>query len=102
VKGTIFSEHFITVHQRKRKIVDNEPLIFGFCVLELSKNVMYNFHYNVMKQKYEDKIKRSCGDTDSFIHKIQTEEFYEDMKSMEKYYNCSDYSEEHFLFSTKN
>jgi len=35
----------------------------GFAVLYISKIMMYDYHYNVMKKHYEDKIKLMYTDT---------------------------------------
>ena len=54
---------------------------------------MYDFHYNVMKPKYNENVTLMCMDTDSFIHNIETDGFYKDMKAMIDYFEASDYKE---------
>ena len=39
----------------KVKIVMNKPVYLGQAILDLSKIVMYEFHYDYMKRKYGDK-----------------------------------------------
>ena len=36
----------------KIKVVMNKPVYLGQAILDLSKIVMYEFHYDYMKQKY--------------------------------------------------
>ena len=49
---TIFHEHFVAVERMKSELVLNRPIYIGLCVLDLSKVLMYNFHYNYVKEKY--------------------------------------------------
>ena len=50
-KCTIFSENLIAVHMKKTKIIFNKPIYTGMSVLDLSKTLMFDFHYNYMKKK---------------------------------------------------
>ena len=64
----------------KIKVVMNKPVYLGQAILDLSKIVMYEFHYDYMKQKYSDnKLKLCYMDTDSLIYEIKTDDFYKDI-----------------------
>ena len=52
VSCTIFYENFIAVHMRKTKLYFNKPVYLGMRILDLSKSLMYDFHYNYIKTKY--------------------------------------------------
>ncbi|XP_023211794.1 uncharacterized protein LOC111614664 [Centruroides sculpturatus] len=76
------------------KTMENmRELISGMSILDLSKHLMYDFHYNVMKHKYRDNIKLLYQDTDSYIYDIKTDDIYQDMKGMIDYFDTSDYPE---------
>ena len=72
----ISSEDVVAIHMKKTRLVFNKPVYLGMCILDLSKTLMYDFHYNYIKQKYGDKAKLLFTDTDSLMYEIQTEDFY--------------------------
>ncbi|XP_050065801.1 uncharacterized protein LOC126554820 [Aphis gossypii] len=48
----------------ENKIIDFcKPIYIGFAVLEISKYLMYDYHYNVMQKYYDDKIELMYTDT---------------------------------------
>ena len=51
------------------------------CILDLSKTLMYDFHYNHIKQKYGDKGTLLFTGTDSLMYEIKTEDFYKDISA---------------------
>ena len=58
----------------------NKPVYLGQAILDLSKIVMYEFHYDYMVPKYGlDKLKLCYMDTDSLVYNIKTEDFYADI-----------------------
>ena len=92
----IFSEELVAIHMKKTRLVFNKPVYLGMCILDLSKTLMYNFHYNYIKQKYGDKAKLLFTDTDSLMYEIQTEDFYVDISADVKHrFDISNYSDNH-------
>ena len=62
----------------KIKVVMKKLVYLGQVILDLSKIVMYEFHYDYMAPKFKD-LKLCYMDTDSLIHNIKTEDFYADI-----------------------
>ena len=62
------------------------------CILELSKVLMYEFHYDYIKNKYDSKSKLLFTDTDSSMYE-KTDDVYKDFSSEEKrLFDISNYS----------
>ena len=77
--GHPFSKHLFAAKMGKREITMNKPVYLGQAILDVSKMLMYEFHYNYMRPKYGSKVKLCYMDTDSFVYEIETEDFYRDI-----------------------
>ena len=92
----IFNENLVSVHMKKTSLTMNKPVYLGMCILDLSKTLMYDFHYNYIKPKYGDKAKLLFTDTDSLLYEIQTEDFYKDISGdVKDRFDTSNYPENH-------
>lgn len=99
---TIYEENLAAVHFSKEFVVMNKPIFVGQAVLDLSKVIMYKFYYSVMKRIYGNKLTLLYMDTDSFIMKIICNDFYRDMTKLLKYFDTSNYPQNHPCFSMQN
>ena len=92
----IFSESLIAIHMKKTSLTFDKPVYLGLCILDLSKTVMYDFHYNYIKTKYESKVNLLYTDTDSLIYEIETDDFYKDIsEDVKDRFDTSNYSKTH-------
>ena len=77
----LISEYLSIIEMKKTKIKMSKPIYLGLSIIEISKTLMYEFWYDYMKPKYDNKVKLCYTDTDSFIINIKTNDFYEDIAS---------------------
>ena len=91
--GTLLGPDLVSCEMGKVKVKMNKPVYLGQAILDLSKIIMYEFHYDYMKQKYgEHDLKLCYMDTDSLVYKIRTEDFYADIaEDVESRFNTSGY-----------
>ena len=54
VSSKIFNENLMAVHKVKETLTLNMLAYVGMCILDLSKTLMYNFHYTYIKKKYNN------------------------------------------------
>ena len=81
---------------KETKLYFNKPVYRGMSILDLSKFLMYDFHYNYIKTKYSDKAKLLFTDTDSLAYDIRTKDFYKDINpDIEKRFDTSPYPTNH-------
>ena len=97
----IFDHNLAALHMHKSKLLLNRPAYVGMCILDLSKLVMYDFYYDVLKKKYGDTCKLLYTDTDSLLLEIFTDDVYKDMEEQSEFYDTVNYPKDHFLYSVK-
>ena len=98
-----FSKNLLAIEMKKTKVKMNYPVYFGMSILDISKTLMYEFWYDYVKPKYEDKAKLCYMDTDSFVIHIKTEDFHEDIANdVEEWFDTSNYDNNRPLPIGKN
>ena len=65
VSFKIFNKNLVAVHKIKEALTLNRLAYVGMCILDLSKTLMYDFHYYYIQKKYGDRAKLLFIDTDS-------------------------------------
>ena len=93
VSSKIFNENLMAVHKVKETLTLNRPAYVGMCILDLSKMLMYDLHYNYIKKKYNNGARLSFTDTDSLTYEIEAEDVYNDFWNDKDMFNNSDYPE---------
>ena len=96
--GVLFGEKLMGCEMGKIEVVMNKLVYLSQAILDLSKIVMYEFHYDYMVPKYGlEKLKLCYMDTDSLVYDIKTEDFYEGIANdVETRFDTSGYSKTDF------
>ena len=88
------SKDLMIIEMRKVEVKMNKPIYLGQAILDISKTLMYEFWYDYIKPKYEEKARLCYMDTDSFVIHIKTEDFYKDIAvDVKRWFDTSNYDE---------
>ena len=98
----IFCENLAAICMKKTKLYLNRPIYVGFTIIDLSKVLMYDFHYNYMVSKYGPQAKLLFTDTDSLCYDVKTDDLFHDFLQDLAYFDKSEYPRDHFLYSVGN
>ena len=102
VSCKIFHENLVAVHMKKNFLLLDKPSYVGMCILDLSKVLMYDFHYNFIKAKYGERARLLFTDTDSLCYHIITDDVYEDLYNHKDMFDNSDYSKSSKFYFDEN
>ena len=102
VNSKIFTEDLVAVHKIKETLKLDRPAYVGMCILDLSKTLMYDFHYNYIKKRYNNKAKLLFTDTDSLCYEIETQDIYEELWQDRNLFDNSDYPKDSKFFDSTN
>ena len=80
------------IHEIIPILMLNKPICLGFIVLELSKWLMYYFHYNFIKKNFDAKL--LFTDTDSLTYEIKSEDDYEEFFKRKHLLHLNNFSED--------
>lgn len=88
---SIFSKDLVAIELKKTQVIINKPIYIGLCVLDLSKILLYDFHYQYMQKKFAKNCKLLYTDTDSLIYEIICNDIYDHIKEDLSRFDTSDY-----------
>ena len=100
-QSIIINENVEVIKSKRAKVELKKPIYCGFATLKLSKLLMNEFHYNIIKKQYGEREKLLFTDTDSLCYEIEAEDVY-DMYKNKALYDFSDYSENHEYYTKNN
>jgi hypothetical protein len=75
----IINEDMILVDRKKKQVLLNKPIYVGFTVSDVSKLLIFDYHYNVMVKRYGSNARLLFSDTDWLCYHLFTDDVYRDM-----------------------
>ena len=96
ISAKVFDKNYAAIHEIKLVWTLNKPIHVRFTVLELSKWLMYDFHYNLIKKNFDAEL--LFTDTDSLTHEIKLEDVYEDSFKLKHLLDLSSYPKDSKFF----
>ena len=86
------SKDLLIMELKKHELYMNKPIYLRQAILDISKTLMYEFWYDYIKPKYANNVELCYMDTDSFVMKIKTDDFYKDVSNdVEKWFDTSNF-----------
>ena len=87
VSHKIFDNNLVVIRQSKVALKLNKPAYTGMRILESSKILIYEFHYDYIKNKFDNISKLLFTDIGSLMYKIKTEDVNKDFSSDKKMFD---------------
>ena len=85
----VFDKNYAAIYEIKPVLTLNKLIYVGFTVLELSKCLIYEFHYNFIKVDFDAEL--LFTDTDSLTYEIKSEDVYEEFHKHKHLFDFSNY-----------
>ena len=102
-KFTIFNDNLVGVHLCKQEVILNKPIFIGQTVLDQSKYLMYDFHYNFILEKFKrQNVDLLFTDTDSLCYHFKNEDPFKIINENKNLFDLSEYPENNKLFDSTN
>ena len=100
VTHKLFDKDYAAIHETKSVLVLNKPIYVGFTVLDLSKWMMYDFHYNFIKKNFDAEL--LLTDTDSLTYEIKSKSVYEEFYKWKDLFDFNNYSKDSKFYDDTN
>ena len=96
----IFGKNYAAIQEIKPVLILSKPFYVGFTALELSKWLMYDFHYNFIKNNFDAEF--LFTDTDNLAYEIKSENVYEEFFKLKNLFDFSNYPKDSKVFFETN
>ena len=101
ISQKIFDNHFVAVHCSKTVLTLNKHVYVGFCILELSKLLMYHFHHDYLLKAFND-VKLLFTDIDSLVYEIKNGNVYDQCFKDKYLFDFSGYPKDSIYYDDSN
>ena len=99
ISHKVFDKNYAAIHEIKPVLTLNKPIYVGLTVLELSKWLMFDFHYNFIKKHFDTEL--LFTDTDSVAYEIKSD-VYEEFFKHKHLFDFSNYPKDSKFFDETN
>ena len=97
----LIKKYFAAVHCAKTVLTLNKPIYVGFCILELSKLLTYQFHYDYVLKTFNS-AKLLFTDTDSLVYEIKDSNVYDQCFKGKHLFDFSGYPKNSVYYDNSN
>ena len=94
----IFKKKFAAIHEIKPILTLDKPIYVGFSISDLTKFLVYEFHYKYIGIKYDNSANLLFPHADSLVYEIETDNVNDDVYENKNFFDFSDYLEDSKLF----
>ena len=101
ISQKIFDKNFVAIHWVKTVLTLNKPIYVGFSILELSKFLMYQFHYDYVLKTFNG-VKLLFTDTDSLVYEIKDGNVYDQCFKDKHLFDFSGYPKDLVYYDSLN
>jgi hypothetical protein len=98
----IVNEEVVMVDRIRAKVTLNKGIFMGFTALDVSKLLMFDFHYNVIAKRYGKNARLQFTDTDSLCYRLITDDVCSDMLEYHHVLDTGNHPRDHPLYSVEN
>ena len=98
----VFYNDLVVIRKSKVTLTLRRPAYVGMCILDLGKVLMYEFHYDYIKNNYGNNSRLLFTDIDNLMYEIKTEDVYEDFSKDKEMFDFTSYSAESKYYDNSN